>query len=212
MNRLEINIPQRIIDALKNIQIEIPDAAIAGGFLRDIYFGKQYKDIDIFIPHVSNISDVLFGKMEEFKYEPTVVSTNFYATEMHGASYMPQTEVTRVWNLEQIYLTWEDKQRAYNLNINDQFQIIMLAEGLALKDRIHGYDFGVCQIYFDGNDCWATDAFMKDAENKTFTLTFCEDEEQFARSMRRWNRLTSRYSEFDLIIPEEYKKYSNIIT
>jgi len=44
----EIEIPDVWIEALKECQSIDPTAIIAGGCLRDLYFGKEPKDVDIF--------------------------------------------------------------------------------------------------------------------------------------------------------------------
>lgn len=41
-------IPQAWCDALAECQLKDPTAIIAGGCLRDLYFGKESKDVDIF--------------------------------------------------------------------------------------------------------------------------------------------------------------------
>jgi hypothetical protein len=41
---------------------------------------------------------------------------------------------------------------------------------------------------------------------KTFTLSHCEDQQQFDRSMRRWtSKFRQRFPEFSLYIPVEHR-------
>lgn len=51
---IELKIPREAERLLKRIQKIYPDAVISGGYLRDLYFGKKPKDIDVFVPFSEN--------------------------------------------------------------------------------------------------------------------------------------------------------------
>lgn len=196
-NQLNITLPAKATDMLALVQKYVPGAVIAGGYLRDLYIGIQPKDIDIFIPFVEDIDSILTKIDNEISPKIEVMSIQFTdsrISEMHGAAYMPQSEITRVWDVRS---TKED---------NTPYQIIMLQKDLDIRDRISKYDFGFCQIYFDGCSVYATDAFQKDVDNKTFTLVHCEDDEQFARSMRRANKFKDKLPNWQFVNTTEFKE------
>lgn len=178
---------------------DIPGAAIAGGFIRDSIVGVQFKDIDIFIPYTEDkVIEALMVKID--------------ADEMQSASYMSQQEVTRIWSK---YLTSEDTDE-YDipddellLSKQHEVQIIMLAKGMTLVDRIPLYDFGFCQCWFDGKTLSYTDAFVDDLTRKEYTLVHCEDKKQFDRSMRRAEKFKKRFSDWKLVIPVDIRDKFN---
>jgi hypothetical protein len=44
--------------------------------------------------------------------------------------------------------------------------------------------------------------------NRKFTLSHCEDQQQFDRSMRRWtSKFRQRFPEFALVIPEQFRQF-----
>jgi hypothetical protein len=178
---------------------DIPGAAIAGGFIRDSIVGVQFKDIDIFIPYTEDkVIEAVMAKID--------------AEEMQSASYMSQQEVTRIWSK---YLTSEDTDE-YDTPEDDlliskqhEVQIIMLAKGMTLADRIPLYDFGFCQCWFDGKTLSYTDAFVDDLTRKEYTLVHCEDKKQFDRSMRRAEKFKKRFFDWKLVIPVDIKDRFN---
>lgn len=196
-NIIDQIIETKVVDFLHKVQSHVPGAVIAGGYLRDLYIGIEPKDIDIFIPFVEDIDPILTKIDNEISPKIEVMSIQFTdsrITEMRGAAYMPQSEITRVWDVRS---TKEDIT---------PYQIIMLQKDLDTRDRISKYDFGFCQIYFDGCSVYATDAFQKDVDNKTFTLVHCEDDEQFARSMRRAEKFKNKLPGWSFVNTTEFKE------
>lgn len=180
------------LEVLKEIQKTFPDAILAGGYLRDAVMQGKPKDIDIFIPYT-----------EESVVESTVKV--WRASELLGARYMPQQEVSRVWDTS----TYDVLQESSKLDYDDliasiqselQVQIIMLQKGMTVESRINGYDFGICQIFTKGEEVFCTQEFLDDVNNKTCTLLVCEDETQFKRSMRRFERFKKKYFGLNLKI------------
>lgn len=169
INKLNLDktLIQHGLNVLKEIRESIPDAVITGGYLRDSFNGIKPKDIDIFFPNMP-------------KEEIDPIMTAMHYVEMYGATYMPQSEVTRIW----------DSPRWFG---QPPIQLIMLAPGYKIEDRIQEYDFGFCQIWSDGEDVYCTDNFLKDQEDSTITLVYCEDHTQFRRSMRRFDRFRQKY-------------------
>lgn len=65
-------------------------------------------------------------------------------------------------------------------------------------------DFGICQIALDwDNLVHFTEAFARDKANKTFTyMRDPSDEPQLVRSIRRWERLSQKYPDWKMVVPE----------
>ena len=57
------------LEILSQVQKKHPEAIIAGGFLRDLYFGKKFKDIDIFV--ANPVGFISFDFIAETKYDMT---------------------------------------------------------------------------------------------------------------------------------------------
>jgi hypothetical protein len=84
-------------------------------------------------------------------------------------------------------------------------------EYVALRnDRIlERFDFGICQIMFDGEALTYTDQFVKDIEARTFTLLRADNKTQYDRSVRRFERLTnSRYLGY-IFNPNGFGEFDN---
>ncbi len=159
--------------ALSAVQKVYPSAILAGGYLRDAFFGRSQKDIDIFVDY----SEVITG------LPGSVVNT--------ASGYMDNGDVDLVWEL-----------KGYALPV----QVIMLREGLTAMSRCLEHDFDFCQIWHDGWSTGCTSAFAN-ANMDEITLVHCENQKEFDRSMRRWKRLSVKYPECVLVIPERFHKY-----
>lgn len=186
---MNYNIPQPAIDLmqqeLRKIQKHVPSAVITGGFIRDSILGKKPKDIDIFFGYVDG--------EEELDY----IMEDVAAVELEGATYMPQDEVSRIWDCTESKLP---------------VQYIMLQQGVDFKERVEQYDFGFCQCWYDGVQLHTTEAFRKDIAENSMTLTFCEDSIQYNRSMRRAARFKEKYPDRRLVVPDQFKKLGVLFT
>lgn len=172
--------------ALFAVQAALPRAILAGGYLRDCLLGREPKDIDIFVPHEPGVED---GRFECIRAD----GTGFVATPMMGAAeYMERTEVSGIWDV-----------RGFDLPV----QIVMLEPGLDPVERAELHDFGICQVWHDGAELHTTDSFEMDKAMQTFTLCHCEDEREYKRSMRRWERLRVKYPSFTLVVPERFREF-----
>lgn len=170
---------------LMALQVIAPGTVVAGGYLRDQFFGKAPKDIDFFLPYSGGTIERLRTVFPEAKLE----------------SYSE-------------WLTYrnEEVDAIYDLGKVDGLpaQGIVLREGMNPYERVQRFDFGFCQISTDdsgGGLIWPTKAFYKDAANGTATLIHCESRAEFDRSMKRWQRLSKKYPELTLVIPEEFQKW-----
>lgn len=159
---------------ITGLRVMFPGAIIAGGYLRDIFFGKPPKDVDVFVPKLAEDNPfVVCGSLV-----PECAGQYMHAEEVGMVFKTP-------WTVDGLPV-----------------QIIEMAEGLDPAERVALHDFDFCQVWTDG---WAVHGLGKlelVEATRTVTLAHCEDGAQFARSMRRWERLSQRYPEFTLHVPQ----------
>ena len=182
-NITKFDIPVEWTERLKTLQNYFPDVVIAGGSLRDLWHGKTPKDVDFFVPlHVDN--DIL--GYDAF-YESEMAGKLNVVTSTYGTFSTP--ELTSVYRYDK------------------DFQSDVIFIDLPKSKVLERFDFGLCQIAFDGEEVFYTDNFIKDVENKTITLLRSDNQDQFDRSMRRCDRLTSeKYDGYEVILGE-FSKY-----
>lgn len=139
-------------------------AVIAGGAVRDSLFGKPVKDIDIFVSK----------EQAHFITEVFSVEKNLYC------GYINIPDVDGVFDIPVTHTELP-------------VQIITMDEGMSPADRLHTFDFGFCQVAYDGKNIITTENFLNDYKNNTITLVYCENQHEYDRSMRRFERLKEKY-------------------
>lgn len=165
-----------------------PSAIVAGGAIRDYILGKPIKDIDVFVSYEDT---------DQFMF-PSLVMANALNRDVlkeDWSTYMNIPDVLAVYSMTPY--------------MELPVQIIVMKPGLSPVDRIDQLDFGICQVWYNGVTKKCTPAFSEDAVNKTITLVHCENLHEFERSMTRYVRLSQKYSEFELLIPEQFQQYLN---
>jgi len=131
---------------------------IAGGFPRDIYFGKTPKDIDIWIP-----SDVKIGNRESDLLKELFESRGMCLT-------IPTiTESEDHYKIEEIGITRIVKCQVDGVDI-DLISTKFLSEGMKGYSLLFNFDMGICQIARKGGEYIFTENFIDDKINKTITL------------------------------------------
>lgn len=171
-----MKIPKSWTDYLLKIQETFPAAYIGGGCLRDLWLNKPIKDIDIFILNTNDDDIVEFIKNNN---ENNLIFTR----DMKSYNGLSNSEVKRV-------ITYPNQ--IDNLNV----EFIMLDTDLfPIYKR---FDFGICQIIYDGKEILFSGDFLNDIKNKTFTLVRCDNESQFERSIRRWDKFKIQFPEYNL--------------
>lgn len=162
-------------------------AIIAGGFLRDRHYGVTPKDIDIFVSNHVALADLQ-------KLFPSA-RMEIYSAFLEYTS----GEIDAVFDLG-------------DLHVGFPVQVIRVTEGTP-ADRVMRHDFGFCQIYSADLTGLSTKSFtfFSDSASDTVTLTYCEDQQQFDRSMKRWDRLKLKYPQKHLVIPQEFQKYQCVL-
>lgn len=173
----------KVSEALAALCRIAPGSILAGGYLRDMTFGKPVKDVDFFVSY-GTTCETLSTVFPDARRE-------IYAEFLYYSS----SEVIDVISIGTV--------GGYPA------QVIVLKPYLDPMDRVAHMDFGFCQIAcgIQGGDLTA--AFHKDKRNNTATLVYCESKQEFDRSMKRWDRLKLKYPERTLVIPEEYQQWQH---
>ena len=158
--------------AIEHVRQTFPDAVIAGGCLRDWlhYKDSLIKDIDIFIPGAEDNDIVDYVSNNHSKDNPACY-VNY--------GNMSNDDVSIVCKIEK---TCGD-------GISCDYIGVKVDSG-AILDR---FDFGICQIAYDGKSLTCTNEFLTDVTLNTFTLLRCDNADQFRRSRERFDRLHLKY-------------------
>jgi hypothetical protein len=191
-----MNLIQQFDDVLKKLQAVGVKGLIAGGAVRDHLLGRAVKDIDVFVPYSEDIESKLQTAFGVLHVNPII------AAEYAGAG----GEVEHVY---EIHESTDPFGEDWNAPVKPPVQVIVLAPGLDPEERARHHDFGICQCWYLGNGQFQqTLAFTNDMMHQRFTLSHCEDQQQFDRSMRRWSRFSERFAGFYLYVPIEFMEFN----
>jgi hypothetical protein len=157
------------LEILSQVQKKHPEAVIAGGFLRDLYFGKEFKDIDIFVSNPAGF-----------------ISDSFIKDSSYDMTYSTDSEISEVQKL------WYDAE-----DTNFEVNIICVPSG-NLNARVQEHDFDFCQVWTDGKEIYGVEILQQVKQTNEVTLVQCENSKQLARSLRRWDRFQEKYPGFSL--------------
>lgn len=165
------------------IQTYDPVAHIAGGALRDLRCHRPIKDVDVFADarHVKGIQSILRAQ-------------GYSVISQEGEEYFthaPNTACVDIWT------------KGDGIPVNVIFQ----KDLFKLDDQLKRFDFGICQIGFDGRAVSSTMFFLQDMYDAQFVLRGCENHGSFQNSMLRYERLKEKYEEWPLVIPECMERY-----
>lgn len=207
----EQTIPQLWKDTLAEVQAVIPNAVLAGGALRDLDNGKPVKDVDIFILSASrsDFRDQIRELEKATGWEIEFVNTDddIAADEYremtgrepgeHDKSYVGDAVVVGglyVPSEEGGMVKWGDQAP---LNI------------IGRKDNNHvdSFDFGICRIGYDGKTLYRAEGYDADQARKVFTLNLSNPFAVEGRSMKRWERLRTKYIGWELNVTNSPKSY-----
>ena len=159
-----------------------PEALVAGGALRDYLTSREalIKDIDVFVEDKPCYLHYLSGAFHGWKHRLVVPA--------QAAEYMQFEGVTCVHE-------FISPDNAIPV------QVIVMGRKVGPISTIERHDFGPCQVAYDGEIMYRTEAFVNDLYNQTFTLVRCRDAKDRARSMKRWARLSTKFPTWSLVCP-----------
>lgn len=170
----------RLAEQVRNLLVHagFPEAIVAGGFLRDSLLDIEPKDIDVFIGNRNSMtSDCLVAALS--------AALGGYVEVEFNVTYSAM-EVDRILAVD---------STAYPFPI----QVIEMKPGLAPVEHARKHDFGICQVWVGSHGLESTLDFISDKGSHTCTLVHCENEDEHARSMRRWERLKEKLVGFTLV-------------
>lgn len=176
--------PETWREVFWEVKKTFPGAIIAGGALRDWYLGKEVKDVDIFVPWHPVQGPMLDG------WKP--MSVEFLEEEGYGL----QRAVQGVWEKEVEGI---------------KFQIIKVSflGPNFVYDLMHNFDIGLCKVWgrtegvFEAEEVYFHPDFVKDAYNRTLTVTNFETPQS---TVKRMKRLSAKYPDFKVVWDEPVVK------
>lgn len=172
------DIPLDVCGILSRIQSIAPLAVIGGGALRDADNDRPVKDLDIFIPcrGEADAVDIMFslGKLDfAVSYEQS------------QESMYPEDQNLEVVAVAEMGIT----------AAGTPIQLIFTNHGFTKQsDR---FDYGICQIEFDGKELYRSEAYLEDQQRKVFRLARDRETPMAMRgSIHRYARLVQKYPEW----------------
>ena len=181
---MTLSIPPHWTTILNEIKAAgFPEAVVAGGAMRDLYFGKPHKDLDIFIqtgPAPAGLASAINILKREFG-SPTAVCT-----------------------APCVYMGWNPEVAGFvNFTIHgEDVQIVGInRDAFSMAAILRRIDFGICQIGWDGTNIEFTTAFFTDVANRTFTVNRQDNDNDLSRTYRRFERISARYPEHRIVVP-----------
>lgn len=192
-------VPTFMRAGLAQIQSQFPEAVIVGGALRDTYFGRPVKDVDVFVTHIEAADgrDFIWEKLRAaFPLETNVQETGVFLSMSNVRLIVPDAKDYEDWS-------GGDVRAVYEVEImEDQppFQIITTSAPMTLHEARDRVDFDICQIAFDGRLVTASTGFQQAALTKTATYVGAGCDKQRDRSFKRATRLHGKYPDWTFIV------------
>jgi hypothetical protein len=171
------DIPQSWRDLLAAIRAVAPSAVLAGGALRDRDNGRPVKDLDIFVEGEG--SDDLMDVREK------LIERGFECSFPNSDEMYPIAQGEVVGFFDVSHPTLRPAGAAANV------QLIVVR--WSTEDIMSRFDFGICQIAFDGTAVERTAHYLQDQEERTFTIVRERRDEALEASVERFARLSPKY-------------------
>lgn len=185
---------------LRRIKQTIPSAIIAGGIIRDLYHGKNFKDVDIYVPgsgHSESYSKKFWISQFDLSTDKHTLYGNDSINEFTGteSDYSERNYIDMVWEIRKV-------STLYNI-------IVVDLDPVEYVERF--FDVGLCKAYCDGKKIRLTSDFMYDSQYKQLTIV-AEDmpkEEFFFMMNKHVAKLKLKYPGHSLVIPERFEEFYN---
>ena len=163
-----------VLKYIKSIK-GLEKGVLAGGYLRDLVGKKMFKDIDIFLPRqdLGVTNNIIKGLSGDYKYV-----TGKHETFGHSAYNSLQFYVWDVNNLGEIPI---------------QIIVTTFPERDFLPNLIKSFDFGMCQIFTEDSDIYATENFNYDMKFNIATLLNLDKISRLPNHMKRFFRFEEKY-------------------
>lgn len=175
------DIPRSWRNALALLRTAIPAAVMAGGCLRDRDNGRPVKDIDIFVP-------VSTSKHEDLEAIKKIVEGfGWMDVNIDNAKMYPEGCDTRVVGI-------------VDCRVPNAPPIQIIVGEWDTDNLFRHFDFGICQISFDGKSIRRSHHYNTDRVWQRFRIVTERSDKAFVSSINRWARLKQKYEgwTFDL--------------
>lgn len=163
---------------LKRVQSKVPNAVIAGGAARDLYFNKPFENVDIFMQ--GNTIRKMGGGVQIFFEDilPEVLSCDIGGDD----SYEYRDSNSLYFN--------GMVEKVYNAVISDtQYRFIAVSK--VMNIILESFDINLCKIFHDGKELRTTKIFDSAIESKEIWVN-----EINRYSARRVMSILKKYPEF----------------
>jgi hypothetical protein len=158
--------------------------------MRDLDNGRPIKDLDIFYNEDTVSDHALQGVLRDLGF---VLENRCNGAYIDAASEILFTTV------------FFDARCNGEMPPRPDVNLINVAPDFDTTQMLARMDFGICLIGFNGHDVIRTAEYLKDQQQKTFTLTRADDVAGTVRSMKRYERLVQKYEGWSLVIPQELR-------
>ena len=171
---------------LSKIQTLYPEAIIAGGALRDVIIDKPIKDVDLFIRDTGNSVDVnkiaeLFGiKVDKDGRGDHIKLTNDFKV-MKDKAYKDSSKKYGI--IGKKYALETHINQLFDVQYNGVLYQLIFVEVEPVKMVYSDFDFGICKVWFDGEDLVVSEEFEYDLEHKQLTLSGSFSEGQLLHTL-----------------------------
>jgi hypothetical protein len=177
-----MQIPSTWKQLLADIQKVAPEAVLAGGALRDLDHGLPAKDLDVFIAAGSgNEAEGL--------------------NELMGGHPMTDPEIQMYPdNMPEIQLVADHDPEREKFNNLTGLPLQFIYINWQTHNIIKRFDYGLCQIMYDGRELRTSEQYDTDKQEKTMTLLRCDNEFALGRSVERFARWKPRYPDHRFVL------------
>lgn len=169
----EIQIPTAWRAALKRIQAISPGAVLAGGCLRDRDHEVPVKDLDFFVQKRT-------GKIDDLEKIAAAIRADGGEAEIDGNKVYPESD-NRVVGVVDVKLA------------NCPPIQIIVADWCDIPTLFSMFDYGVCQIAYDGRKFHRSLYYNDDSRKKRFRIRSWPTQRSFEQSVERYARFLKKY-------------------
>jgi hypothetical protein len=183
------NVPTFYKEVLAKVQAVCPRAIIGGGAVRDLFYGKTVKDIDIFVG-------------PEYVDRMRIAGLHLKAMVPYGRA--DQAEYAAFWGTRLLGVYDVDIEFDCECPSAIPVQLIVLKHFQGLEAGVSDFDLGFSQIGFDGARVYGSPLFWEDYRNGTITVPWA-DVVNMARTERRLERMARKYPEKTVVrLPRQF--------
>lgn len=203
---LKQKIPEEWRKVLKAAQDVIDeDAMIAGGALRDTFNRATVKDVDIFLA-----SNGMSNRQKKKRLMKLFEAAGLEIVEQSTGG--PYPDIVKIPKPDK--QRWGETLDGYDLRLRraveswvvragpdaTEYNFVFLNDKPPKVELLMDFDFGICQIGYDGNNVIKTPAYEKDVHNRTITLCVQEDNPRDkAHSREHLKRIKKKYPDWKCI-------------